>query len=217
MNIRITVLLYCLMSVGPALAGGSSGPGGIPNPVRAPIVMQLDASSLGTSQIFIKSNSNTNEQLGIRYDHATEAGIIQAEIAGSSFQPILLNQLGGLVEFGPGGFAPGLTGHIIIPDVAPTIASGFGTSPTIAANNGAAAFSLNVGTGGSATTGVVTMPTATTGWACDAGDGTTPASFVEAVIPTSATSITIQNYSRSTGLAIAWTASDVLTVKCLGY
>jgi hypothetical protein len=109
------------------------------------------------------------------------------------------------------------TGNTWISNTAPTIASGFGSTPSVANNNGTAAFTINVGTGGSATSGVVTMPSAAHGWSCSAVDSTTPASFVEAVLPTSATSITIDNYSRTTGLAIAWTASDVLAVQCTGY
>lgn len=100
---------------------------------------------------------------------------------------------------------------------APTISSGFGTNPSIVANNGTAAFTVNVGTGGTATGGVVGLPTATTGWACSAADITTPASFVTVQTATAATTATFANYARTTGLLIAWTASDVLSVQCVGY
>jgi hypothetical protein len=97
---------------------------------------------------------------------------------------------------------------------APTISSGFGTSPSVTHNNGTASFSINVGTGGTATSGVVGLPTATDGWSCYASDtGTTPTGQTE---PTagSTTTVTLTNYSRTTGLAIAWTASEIIQVSC---
>ena len=48
----------------------------------------------------------------------------------------------------------------------PTISSGFGTTPSIVNSNGTAAFSINVGTGGTASSGVITLPAATTDWNC---------------------------------------------------
>lgn len=107
-------------------------------------------------------------------------------------------------------------GSLVSSSTNPTIFSGFGTSPTIAAT-GTPAFTVTVGTGGTAQTGVVTMPASTTGWACGVVDTTTPASFETEVISSTATSISLQNYSRTTGLAIAWTASDVLVFRCTGY
>lgn len=106
---------------------------------------------------------------------------------------------------------------LLCSNTAPTIASGFGTSPSIANNNGTCSFTVNVGTGGTANSGVLTLPAASHGWSCRGEDRTTPASFVESVFSTSTTSVTVNNYSRTTGLAIAWTASDVLEISCFGY
>ena len=101
---------------------------------------------------------------------------------------------------------------------APAIASGFGTSPSVTANNGTAAFTINVGTGGTASSGVVTMPAATTGWACSVmPNGAPQAGAVMYSAPTSTTSITITNYTQSTAAALAWPASAVISVKCIGY
>ena len=63
---------------------------------------------------------------------------------------------------GSGGF--GLT-SMFASQTAPTIASGFCTSPTIAASNGTATFEIHIGTGCAASSGVLTMPAAN-GWAC---------------------------------------------------
>jgi hypothetical protein len=102
--------------------------------------------------------------------------------------------------------------------VAPTISSGFGSVPSVTHGNSDAAFTVNVGTGGSASSGVIAFATAApNGWACFANDNTNNATFVEGVVSTSASSITITNYSRTTGLAIAWTASDLLLVSCSGF
>jgi hypothetical protein len=108
--------------------------------------------------------------------------------------------------------------------VAPTIASGFGTSPSIVASNGTAVFTLNVGTGGVASDGVITMPAATTGWACQlenrtavAGGSGTRADVRTGQSASTTTSVTLVNYTISSGSAIAWADSTVLVLQCMGY
>lgn len=106
--------------------------------------------------------------------------------------------------------------NLLCSATAPTV-SGFGSSPSVPANNGTCAFTVNVGTGGTASTGTVNLPTATTGWVCNAYDVTTPASFVTSQTGGSTATATFTNYARTTGLPIAWAASDVLRMSCLGY
>jgi hypothetical protein len=106
---------------------------------------------------------------------------------------------------------------LLISNAAPTISSGFGTTPSISSNNGTAAFRVNVGTGGTATSGVIGLPAATTGWNCWANDITTNASFVVGQTASTTTTATLANYSRTTGASIAWTASDILAVSCFAY
>jgi hypothetical protein len=97
----------------------------------------------------------------------------------------------------------------------PTISSGFGTSATVPNNSGPTSFSINVGTGGSASSGVIGLPAAQHGWACFISDGgTTPTGQTEISGPNTTTTVTVTNYSRTTGLAIAWTASEVLEAGC---
>lgn len=99
---------------------------------------------------------------------------------------------------------------------APVWGSGFGTAPVVIANN-TAAFAVNVGTGGTASSGVITMPAAATGWACTAASTNTPqAAAVIVVASTSATSITIANYTLATGVPLAWPASFTMNVMCTG-
>lgn len=93
---------------------------------------------------------------------------------------------------------------------APTISSGFGTGPSIVASNGTAAFEVNVGTGGTASAGVIGLPAATTGWVCNCQDITTPSTNVTRMTANGTTSCTVTNSAFGTGLATAWSASDKL-------
>ena len=100
----------------------------------------------------------------------------------------------------------------------PTISSGFGTGPSIA-SNGTFAITVNVGTGGAASSGVIGMPTAATAWVCTVNNQTAAAanraSNTRQTASTS-TSVTIQNQTTSTGAALAWTASDIVVLSCWG-
>lgn len=103
----------------------------------------------------------------------------------------------------------------LIPFTAPTVSSGFGTSPSVTQNNGPSSFSVNVGTGGTASTGVVGLPAAPHAWACAPSDtGATPTGRTEVTGPSSTTTVTVTNFSRTTGLALAWTASEVIQLSC---
>jgi hypothetical protein len=96
---------------------------------------------------------------------------------------------------------------------APTISSGFATSPSITASS-TAAFKVTVGASGSASTGVITMPTASNGWSCSVADVTTPATNMTQQSASTTTSVTVVNYVRTTGVAGNWTAGDVLNFLC---
>jgi hypothetical protein len=114
----------------------------------------------------------------------------------------------------------GSTKSLLSSGTAPTISSGFGTSPSVVANNGTAAFEINVGTGGSATSGVIGMPTATTGWICSTNNLTAAASNrADNTRQTaySTTSVTIVNETTSTGAAVGWTASDKVYLSCFAF
>lgn len=110
-----------------------------------------------------------------------------------------------------------LNGKKTLSATAPTIASGFGTGATIPVSNGTAAFQINVGTGGTASSGVLTVPAMTTGLACSVSPTAAPqAGAVTYAVPTSTTSVTVTNYTLSTGAALAWPASTVLQLVCHG-
>lgn len=112
------------------------------------------------------------------------------------------------------------SGFIFWSQTAPTVSSGFGTSPTITAV-GTGGFTVNVGTGGTATGGVLTMPAAHDGWSCSVNDQTsrntgtaTNQTFQTA---NTTTSVTVTNQTLSTGASVAWAASDVLNFVCFAF
>lgn len=112
-----------------------------------------------------------------------------------------------------------LNSKLIMSATAPTISSGFGTSPSITAN-GTLTFRLNVGTGGTASSGVIGLPTASTGWnvTCVVFNPTAT-NLLHTTSQTASTtsSATITNYLTSTGAATAWPASTVLIVTAVAY
>lgn len=102
---------------------------------------------------------------------------------------------------------------------APTISSGFGTGPSVTGT--ATSFRVDVGTGGTASQGVIGMPTAATGWNCHFEDITqsnaNDADLRTMQIASSTTTVTVENQAVSTGMATAWTASDILSAVCAAY
>ena len=109
------------------------------------------------------------------------------------------------------------TGHLLISGAAPTISSGFGTAPSVTANNGTAAFRINVGTANTGN-GIVSLPIAATGWNCYATDITTTSASVAQTKTTGSTTTTatLQNYT-DLGATGGWVDSDVLAVSCFAF
>lgn len=108
--------------------------------------------------------------------------------------------------------------HNLMVPTAPTISSGFGTSPSVTAHNGTATFRINVGTGGVATSGVIGLPAAFAGWNCFCNDITTKSATVASCQQTasSTTTATIGNFTTAEA-AGAWVASDIVAVSCMAY
>jgi hypothetical protein len=128
---------------------------------------------------------------------------VQVKLAdGSGFTTLQANNFQGTA-------ISNLTGGVnLINFTAPTISSGFGTSPSILSSNGTASFRVNVGTGGTATSGVIGLPAASNGWNCFATDMTT-----NVVTRMTASTTTTATFTA----ASAWTASDILGVSCFAY
>lgn len=107
--------------------------------------------------------------------------------------------------------------NLLISNTAPTISSGFGTGPSVTANNGTAAFRINVGTSNTGN-GVIALPTAATGWNCYATDITHTSAAVSQTKTTGSTTATatLQNYTDLSATG-AWVDSDILAVSCFAF
>jgi len=105
-------------------------------------------------------------------------------------------------------------------NAAPTISAGFGTTPSVTAGT-TAAFRLDVGTGGAASSGTIGLPTAMTGWNCEVENltGTLANRADQRTLQISSTTTTavVENQTISTGAVLVWTASDILAVSCTAF
>jgi hypothetical protein len=100
----------------------------------------------------------------------------------------------------------------------PVISSGFGIAPSISADNGTAAFTVTIGPSPSST-GVLSFPTAPTGWQCNAVDVTNPTTgggYYTKQTALTKSSVTLTGYDRS-GIASPWSAGDMLLIRCSAF
>lgn len=151
------------------------------------------------------------------------AALLSLGLLGLSFHPVLsqgierrgsnLNSplIQGAVSFGPA------IKYLTWSSTAPTIAGQFGTSSSITVTSGTPAFKVTTGSSGPVSTGTVTMPAATTGWACAVADITTPAANMTQQTGSTSTTVVVTNYVRTTGVAGNWPVSDVLVFNCAAY
>lgn len=99
------------------------------------------------------------------------------------------------------------TSLVTLSSTRPTIASGFGSTGVVSGNSGAVVFRVVTGAD---TTGVLTMsPAATIGWGCTIDDLTT-SNLTSRQSAFTTTSVTFTTTA-------AWTASDVLLIKCAAF
>jgi len=172
-------------------------------------------TSWSTSGTFLGFNAPSGFVGNVIDIHANGGTSLFKLTSAGSITPTSITNSGVLSQQGNVNF--GTSGHVLYSVTAPVIGT-CGTGPSIVANNGTAAFTVNIGTGGTASTCTVTMPAATTGWSCMvAPNGAPQAAAITYSAPTSTTLITLTNYTVSTGVALAWPASTVLNVNCTGY
>jgi hypothetical protein len=165
----------------------------------------FDNTCLGFKCAFAATTGNNNTIVGAK-DAATLNGGSNNTIIGNNID-VLATGTANYVN---------INGAIIGYAALPTIASGFGSSPT-RVGAGSFFFSITVGTGGTDSTGVITLSAAPNAWDCLAQDVTTQSSTVfvtRQIGGGSATSVTLGNYNTS-GAAAAWVAGDVLNVRCM--
>ncbi len=109
----------------------------------------------------------------------------------------------------------GRTSKMLLTTAPPVIASGFGKSASIVHANGPSSFTINVGSGGTATNGVLALETAMDGWICTCNDLTTTSSTVfmcKQIGPANA-SLKLGNFNNQ-GQPAPWASGDTLGVSC---
>ena len=173
-------------------------------------------SSLSPTQTLLNGYINAFKCFGLAGFTNNSNQIYLRGYPGANQDPVAIDDPSGNPLFHldtTGGIANSLLSR-----TAPTISSGFGTSPSVTANNGTAAFRINVGTGGTATSGVIGLPTAANGWNCYATDITTNSAsvFLTKQTASTTTTATLGNFNTSAA-ATAWTASDILAVSCFAF
>lgn len=145
---------------------------------------------------------------------ATTASVA-AVAAGSVYNPASVAITGGTIN----NTTIKGAANLLISTSTPSISSGFGTSPSIVSSNGTATFKVNVGTGGTATSGIIAMPTAQTGWNCLAQVPTNASYFGWITVSPSSTStsVTFENRNTTNGVLSAWPASVIFTAICIAF
>ena len=183
------------------------------------IILQADTDGLSTA-IYNTSvtPSNTNWAFKSTGAFSSIGGSSGSVLTANTANIVLATSTGAAVAgtlSATGNISVGSTPKVIIGATPPTIASGFGTSPTITAFS-TAAFKVVVGTSPTGV-GVLTFPTASTGWSCDVQNNTSNSTIVVGQTATTITSASFAAYSRTTGLAVNFNAGDVLTFTCMGF
>lgn len=196
--------------------GVTAGSGPILRADGADTNIPVSISSKGNSFISLQTELGAVEQVRVL---DTASATRQLTLTGSNGGNPIVGSTAGNVAFSS-PIANNTSGNVLIGLAAPTISSGFGTSPSIASNNGPTTFRLNVGTGGTATGGVIGLPTATNGWNCQFSIFNPTATNLlsqNVMTASSTTTVTITNELTSTGIATAWPASTVLIGSCFSY
>lgn len=173
-----------------------------------------------TVQVSLRGNSGSSVgMIGTTSNHALQVMVNNSAVASFVAGLQMASPTGGDKGSGTINLASDYfqNGVLTISHTAPTISSGFCTSPTIPNSNGTAAFTINVGSACAASTGTLSMPTATTGWVCSFYDVTTPNTNVINQTGGATNTVTLTNYVRTTGVAGNFTSSDVIRVMCHAY
>jgi len=116
-----------------------------------------------------------------------------------------------------------LNGNLIMSATAPTILTGFGTGASISQANGTAAFTINVGTGGTASSGTLIMPAAPTGWVCffvgeyPGGQINEETRHAPGASGSPTTDVPVYNELVSTGVVSAWPSGTILYGACTAH
>jgi hypothetical protein len=196
---------------------------------RSSFIQNSNTSSAGPAAVIINggrfyAGTETGTQFDVVYDvpgtnlttvHDTyKAGLAAFDVtAGLSYGSL---EFGVLNVGGTGAGLVQLNGKLLISAATPAIVSGFGSGAVVTGNsNGTAAFTVYVGTGGTAQDGTISLPAAPTGWNCTCTDISTYSSsvFQCRATPGTTTTVGLINLNAS-GSSSAWGSGDTLNVSC---
>jgi hypothetical protein len=219
-DVKLTRLGVCAFSLrvmgGPSLFRSSlnfyNAGSGI-NQLDGDLILQnLDSSAAGTFSYYNAGSLKMRIQNSGATSITNALRIGDRRVPNSTLDVVGNARIAGSVSSGSNGST------LLYSNSAPTISSGFGTSPSISANNGTGAFRVSVGTGGAASSGVIGLPKAETGWHCTANNITTNTAtvFMTKQTASTTTTVTIGNFNTS-GAPAAWAASDTLLVSCFAF
>lgn len=213
---RLALLLALLSTTAAAqgnLISGGSAP--VTNKVIAPA--EVDAITVkADAGIFVSLNEQT-DQAGTGSFDVLDAGTANVrnnfEVQGTANFNGQVNLNSTTVVPSGVAFAPGATAAFW--GSTPTISSGFGSSPSISSSAGTLSFTVNVGTGASATSGVIGFPNACShGYDCNCKDvtqATTATAITAQTTPFATNACTVVNKTMSTGALVAWGSGDSLS------
>lgn len=209
----------------PQLTGGATGNSPTLSVSGSDTNIGLNLQSKGNASVYLKTNNGSQISFvaspsglsDVNYLNAISSGTgnaVKLSAQGSDTDRSIEIQPAGAGTVNIDGGLKYVSLHAS--NTAPTI-SGFGTSPSVTANNGTSAFSINVGSGGTASTGTITFPTAANHWVCQFVEASNAPTLVTAQTGGTSTTVAVTNYSRTTGLATAWSANDILYAMCSAF
>lgn len=181
--------LYSLFTTGSVRTGGA---------IIAGTTSITGAATITGGNIILNNSGSTTSTLGA----GSSSGTVTI---GSASGPNTVNLAAGTLQ---------VVGRMYSSSTIPVINAHFNTSSDTVTATSTAAFRVTVGTSTASNTGSLTFPAATTGWSCKVTDATTNASFIVEAFSTSTTAVTVNNYSRTTGLAANFTNSEKLDFIC---
>lgn len=184
----------------------------------ASLIVDFQIASGGTKfkvnkggEVFSRTAANINLVL----TSVSSVATLQAQNdAGNTLNEIRIR--GSNVNLTPNSQGVYLNSSLFIGQVAPSVPVAC-TTPTVTWSNGTITFQIDVGSSCTGiTTLALTMPASTNGWSCDTKNLSNPATSNPKQSAGTTTSVTITNYSQTTGVVADWTAGDDIRFTCTG-
>ncbi len=190
-------------------SGGSSGSG---SDSLVPTPNGLQVNQGGSNNIYLSGNS-VNFQNGSTFWKLQESpsgiNVVQLGCCNSTYLD------GNKISTSEFDLNDGQTSKLLLTSVAPTISEGFGLGSSITASNGPSSFTITIGTGGTAGSGIVNLEPVADAWNCWCNDMTTTTAtvFMCKQTSTSSSRVSLGNFSNQ-GTPAPWRVGDTLSVSC---